>query len=619
MKDQNRFRRISIVLFILFLITLAVHMESLVRFNRQALDIHGDDSSRGILMEIDARKDSTSTWLKRSFRIDDTREVDLTGQTIDGTLQNQTGDAIQDWELRINITGDCYINQAWTGDVEIHQYAGTEKEKVQRLNLQNYQLDEVTFEYRYDGDLLIPLQAGDYVIYYPNARSSEMPIEGGSEVRFGVIFYYLDSLDLSDYDLRCHLHRNFTQGITFYPMAALLALWLMTMVVSVISAITYRRARKELELRKSGIFSMSDIYDLIYIIHLPTGEMTPVSVDEAVERNRPKNISAKEQLSRMVQSDAEEKYREMMLRFVDTDTLAERLKDRDSVVSEFVSREYGWCSLRFFAMGREEGKPLENVVLAVQNINEEKKELEAITAHIEKAETDSRSQAAFMDRIARDLKPPLEELLGKIGRIQQESADAGVQEAAREAHSSGIRLLALADGLMDSSKMQKGENSPTTEAYSLRNLLRTTLRDILPMAAEARASVTLDIAENLPDQLQGDPRLLQEVLLNLFSGVLSVSGEGRMTLSLYGKALGETIHLLFSIRTLQSDENRDQNKITGLPGLSMDVVSGLLAGMGSELHAALSPAGRMEYYFETEQLILDPAPIGKISAEDFSA
>lgn len=86
MKDQNRFRRISIVLFILFLITLAVHMESLVRFNRLALDIHGDDSSRGILMEIDARKDSTSTWLKRSFRIDDNREVDLTGQTIDGTL-----------------------------------------------------------------------------------------------------------------------------------------------------------------------------------------------------------------------------------------------------------------------------------------------------------------------------------------------------------------------------------------------------------------------------------------------------------------------------------------------------------------------------------------------------
>ena len=49
-----------------------------------------------------------------------------------------------------------------------------------------------------------------------------------------------------------------------------------------------------MELRKSGIFSMSDIYDAIYIIHLPSGEMTPVSVDEKLERNRPKNQTAKD-------------------------------------------------------------------------------------------------------------------------------------------------------------------------------------------------------------------------------------------------------------------------------------------------------------------------------------
>ena len=40
------------------------------------------------------------------------------------------------------------------------------------MSLQNYQLEDVTFEHRYDGDLLIPLQKGDYVIYYPSARFS---------------------------------------------------------------------------------------------------------------------------------------------------------------------------------------------------------------------------------------------------------------------------------------------------------------------------------------------------------------------------------------------------------------------------------------------------------------
>ena len=35
MTGQNRFRQISIILFVLSLITLAVHIESLVKFNRQ--------------------------------------------------------------------------------------------------------------------------------------------------------------------------------------------------------------------------------------------------------------------------------------------------------------------------------------------------------------------------------------------------------------------------------------------------------------------------------------------------------------------------------------------------------------------------------------------------------
>lgn len=380
MMDQNRLRRLGFILFFLALIVLVIHIESLVRFNRKAFHIHGNESDGSVQMEIDARADSTSSWLKRSFVMDDGQAVDLIGQTIDGTLLNQSADAIEDWELRINIQGDCYINQAWNGEVEVHQFTGTDKEKVQRMNLQNYQLEDVTFEYRYDGDLLIPLQAGDYVIYYPSARFSEMPINGGGDVKIGVIFYYLNELDLSDYDVQLHFHRSFTQGVTFYIFVALAALWILSQVLSGVGMLAYRRAMKEMELRKSGIFSMSDIYDLIYIIHLPTGEMTPVSVDEKVERDRPKNLTAKELLSGMIQKDADEKYRDRMLEFVDTDTLADRLKERSCVVCEFQSKQFGWCSIRFHAMDREEGKPLENVVFTVQNINEEKQEQEATSS-----------------------------------------------------------------------------------------------------------------------------------------------------------------------------------------------------------------------------------------------
>ena len=587
MIDQNRLKRFGMVLFFLLLIMLVIHTETLIRFNRRVINIHGNDASGVAYMEIDARADSTSTWLKRSFQMDDGREVDLIGQTIDGTLYNQSGDAVRDWELRINITQDCYINQAWNGEVEIHQFVGTDREKVQRMNLQNYQLEDVTFEYRYDGDLLIPLQRGDYVIYYPSTRFGEMPIDGGDDAKIGVIFYYLDELDLSDYDLQLRFHRAFTQGFTFYAFVGLALLWLLTMTLSGVGMLAYRRAMKEMELRKSGISSMSDIYDLIYVIHLPTGEMTPVSVVEKIERDRPKNQTAKELLTGLIMKDTEEKYRDRMLEFTDTGTLAERLKDRDSIVCEFQSLQYGWCAIRFFAMDRVQGKPLENVVLAVQNINDEKKEQEAITHQIEEAESLSKAKATFID------------------------SEAAIQGYARSAQGAARRLLMLTDGLVDSFGLESGKLRPASQAYSLRQLLIDTLRIARSLTEENRLELALDAAEALPDGLQGDPRMLREVLANLVSGSLHGVNSGKLQLSVYGKPLDGTIHLLFSVRVLSDSANTGNSS-----GLGVEVASTLLTGMGSALKTVHAPAGRGEVYFEIEQKVLDPAPIGKLSIED---
>ncbi len=623
MIDQNRLRRLSVVLLILSLVMLVIHMESLLRFNRQTFQIHGNDNSGGVQMEIDARADSTSTWLKRSFHMDDGSEVDLIGQTIGGTLLNQSGDTIEDWELRINIAGDCFINQAWNGEVEIHQFTGTDREKVQRMNLQNYQLEDVTFEYRYDGDLLIPLQQGDYVIYYPSTRFSEMPISGGDDVKIGVIFYYLDELDLSDYDVQIHFHRTFAQGFTFYAFVGLAALWALVMTLSGAGMLAYRRAMKEMELRKSGIFSMSDIYDLIYIIHLPTGEMTPVSVDEKVEKERPKNKTAKEMLTDLVKRDAEEKYREPMLKFVDTDTLPERLKERNSIVAEFKSVQFGWCSLRFLAMDRVEGKPLENVVFAVQNINEEKQEQEAIIQQIEEAKSISEAKAVFLDNIADDLQKPLEHMAELNRRILRECDDDAIKGYARSAWCAADRLLMLTDGIEDSLNMDSGRILPA-QAYSLRELLIDCLRTMLPLAEHHALAMALDVAEDLPDQLEGQPRLMRELLVVWMSGLLHKARDGSVQLAIYGKALEGKIHLLVSVRVLSrvdqaADGPAESGGTTGLSGLSEEIVSALLGSMGSALKTVRAPEGRVEQYFEIEQRVLDAAPVGKLTVEDAEA
>ena len=409
MFNQNRLKRLSAALFFLSLIMLVIHIEAMVRFNRHVTHVHGNDGTESARMEIDARADSTSNWLKRDFELDDGRVVDLTGQTIDGTLLNQSGDAIQDWTLQINIVGDCYIK----------------------------------------------------------------------------------------------------------------------------------------------------------------------------------------------------------LEFVDTDTLAQRLEKRNSVACEFRSRQFGWCAFRFFAMDRVEGKPLENVIFAVQNINEEKKEQEAALHQIEEAESINRAKAAFVENITDDLQKPMQKLVALNDRILRETREDAIRGYARGAHSAANRLLMLTDGLVDSIGIQSGRMRPASAAYSLRQLLTDTLRIVLPLAEENRFTVALDAAEALPDALQGDAGLIREVLVNLISGIIPQAADGRLQLAVYGKALEGRVHLLFSVRALSDSANEGT-----VSGLCAEIASTLLNGMGSELKTVRAPAGRSEVYFEIEQKALDDAPIGRIAVED---
>ena len=104
MKNQAGLRRICVICLLAMIVMFIVHVQVLVMFNQREMTVQGNDSGSSARMEIDVRGSSTSSWLKRDFTLTDERKADLTGQTIDGTLYNNSGDAIREWTLRINIT-----------------------------------------------------------------------------------------------------------------------------------------------------------------------------------------------------------------------------------------------------------------------------------------------------------------------------------------------------------------------------------------------------------------------------------------------------------------------------------------------------------------------------------
>ena len=617
MENNTNLKRVSALLIAATIIALIVHLVGLDIFNKREIVVHGNDSSSASYMEIDARKDSTSTWVKRDYNLFG-ETVNITGATIVGELHNMSDDTINNWTLTINITGDCLINQAWNGEVEIHQFVGTTDEVVQRLNLQNYKLDDVELAHLYDGDLLIPLKKGDYVIYFPNEQFKEMPLAGKDSTKIGVIFYYRDTLDLSDYDLEFQYHRTFTQGPTFLVFALFAALCFIFVLMAAVSNITYKRAQTEMEHMKSGIMSLSDMYAAIYLIDLTTGDMAPISVDKESERLHPWSDGAKAFLDKFT-ADAEDAYKDVMREFTDVNTLAGRLKDRDSIVCEYVSKKYGWSSVRFFAMDRIEGQPIEKVVFTAQDVNEEKSELDRIEERVTQAESETEAKSLFLANVSRELQEPIRGMVAIGERIAAESAEEHTRARAGELCDLGNDLLHFVNDISDFSELEAGRLQLTKADYSLRDVISENAELAHYLLGRQQKTFSLDVSESLPNGLRGDAARLKQMIGIIIANAAEANDASIVKLSVFGKAAQGSVHLLVSVRaTVQGGGTQAaQQPGSSAPrqhhtSVGMSLVAGLLELMGSQLKTVNSDDDWYENYFEIEQEIVDPTPVGRM-------
>ena len=628
---DNNLKKMRIRLWILVAVTAAVlvaHSINIYIYNSKVHTTHGFDSEEDVFMNLEGRAGSVNTWVKRDYELYG-ELVDLTGGTSDGVVYNLSEGVLADWTLRININGDCFINQAWNGVVEIHQYTGTDREAVQLYNLQSFTADSLELDYLFDGDLLVPLQAGDYVIYYPNESYKETNIESGEEAKIGFIFYYLDDIDLSDYDLVYTCHREFDTGYLFYIFFILAIVTVAYAAAYNASRAAYRRAIRELELLKSGIGCMSDIYSIIYMITLGTDELVPITADEDSERERPKKLGAREQLLNLFDTDSEDVYREYMLRFGDLSTIAERLADRNTVACEYISRKHGWCRIRFYAMERAEGMPVEKVLFTIQQIGVEKQEMADMQEKVSKAETENRAKSTFLANMSHEIRTPINAVLGFDTMILRKTKDPDIRTYAGQIQSAGNMLLTLINGILDYSKIEAGKMELVPADYSLKTLIYD-VENLTRARMEAkRLEFNLEVEPSLPCRLYGDDVRIKQVIINLITNAAKYTNEGSVTLTVSGdhtmdgfklrvgvRDTGMGIKPEDRVRLLERFARLEENKNRSVEGtgIGLSLVTALLELMDSELEVESTYGEGSDFHFTILQQVTDASPIGLMDA-----
>ncbi|MFN4340439.1 MAG: ATP-binding protein [Azonexus sp.] len=162
----------------------------------------------------------------------------------------------------------------------------------------------------------------------------------------------------------------------------------------------------------------------------------------------------------------------------------------------------------------------------------------------EKAEEASRQKSAFLATMSHELRTPLNGILGFAELLHLEVTDPAHREYASIIQQSGEHLLNLVNEILDLAKIESGEMIFKYAPTPLALLVNESAAGHQITAQNKGIRLTVDLADDLPDELLTDPMRLRQILNNLLNNAVKFTEHGEVALSV--RPAGDDI--AFSVR-----------------------------------------------------------------------
>lgn len=131
--------------------------------------------------------------------------------------------------------------------------------------------------------------------------------------------------------------------------------------------------------------SMAGIYSYVNYIDLEEMTAQRFDVNESVVEQIILDENLHSDLNKTLYEFVEDEHKDKFWAFTDLGTLPERMASEKIVTAEFILRNEGWIRAQYIRIGEITDKPLDKVIFAIRNIDEEKKSVEK---WIKKSNTD---------------------------------------------------------------------------------------------------------------------------------------------------------------------------------------------------------------------------------------
>lgn len=371
---------------------------------------------------------------------------------------------------------------------------------------------------------------------------------------------------------------------------------------------TLKVALEEANLNNEIISAISKIYFAIYRINLDEDIYEEVSSDNEVHRLTGRCGKASTRMVELCDNFVAKEYREKVKVFFDLSTLAERLKEDETIAVEYLAQDGNWHLARFIVKRRAADGHVSNVLYVTRVISDEKRREQYWIVAAEEANKANEAKSEFLSRMSHDIRTPMNAIMG-LTDIARQSGDnvQKIQDCLKKIDMAGKNLQQLVNDVLDLTQIESGELKIYPQETDIKEMVSTMELTLQSMAAEKEITLQCRLHDVEHPYVLADIMRMEQIYMNLLSNAIKYTpAGGSVWFDMSEKKAGDAGKVLLTAEVRDNGIGMDAefmkvmysefaravdtrvNKVRG-SGLGLAIVKQIVDLMGGTIEAESEP------------------------------